>query len=299
MSPPFEPVFSGEHLRAALHSGTSKRNLLVVTFDFRRRSRKGFSDLGFSSSFARQGHAQLSISCRENDWFINAETMALERALAPVVADFAEVRALGYSMGGYGAFRFARVLRLSGIIAISPQATIAPEAIPGDRRYAAEAKGFDPRLGDLMSRGRDDLPGLILVDPLNPYDIAHARRITQAFPKVRIIALPCAGHPASKILGESGRGWLLQREAVAPEQTGKAIRRAWRELRRDSARYWTNFARASRQRHPDWTALAEEQAAICDAQDHRARAKARAQQIENTRRNAERNARPATIGNAG
>lgn len=299
MSPPFEPVFTGHHLRAALHPGTSRRNLLVVTFDFRRTTRKGFSDLAFSSSFARQGHAQLSISCRQNDWFINDETEALERVLAPVVARFAEVRALGYSMGGYGAFRFARTLRLSGIVAISPQSTIVPGAIKGDRRYAAEAQGFDPVLGDLQTRGRTDLPGLILVDPLNRLDLAHARRITQAFPQAQIIALPCAGHPASKILGEAGQGWLLQREAVAENQTGRAIRTAWRKARRDSARYWANFVEAAQRHHPQWAAAAVQRSAHCAARDTQARAEARAIQIENTRRNAERRDADTAQGKAG
>lgn len=299
MSPPFEPVFSGRSLRAALHPGTSRRNLLVITFDFRRTTRKGFSDLAFSSSFARQGHAQLSISCRQNDWFINDETDALEKVLAPLAARFSEARALGYSMGGYGAFRFARALGLSGVIAVSPQSTIVPGAVRGDRRYAAEAQGFDPVLGNLQSRGRRDLPGLILVDPFNRLDLEHARRITRAFPQVQIVALPFTGHPASKGLGEAGRGWLLQREAVAEIQTGAAIRTAWREARRASARYWTNFAKTAQNRHPEWSALASDRAAVCAARDNAAKAEARAVQIENTRRNAERRGTGTARGKAG
>jgi len=293
MPPPpaaaFAPVFSGRHLRAALHPGAGNHDLLMVTFDFRRVNRKGFSEANFSSVFARLGHAQLSITSRCNDWFINDDTEALERALAPVAARFGRVHAMGYSMGGYGAFRFARALGLRRAVAISPQATIAPGAVPGDRRYAAEARGFDPVLGDLAGRGDPGLEGLILVDPFLRADLAHARLITRAFPGVRILPLPFAGHPASGVIGEAGRIWLLQRAASAGGNDA-AIRAAHRAARRDSGHYWTQLARAAARRHPLRAAQAAEQARLCAARSAAARAAARAEQEENTRRNAARRA---------
>ncbi|MBW7921850.1 MAG: alpha/beta hydrolase [Rubellimicrobium sp.] len=288
-TPPFTPVFAGDHLRAAISPGDGRGELLMVTFDFRRGNRQGFSEANFSSSFARLGHAQLSITSRANDWFINDDTEALEAALAPVAARFARVHALGYSMGGYGAFRFARTLRLRHVVAVSPQATIAPGAVRGDTRYADEARSFDPVLGDLASRGDSGLGGTILVDPFLRADLAHARLIARAFPAVRIMPLPFAGHPASRVIAGAGRIWLLQRAAVRGGGR-QAIRAAHREARRESAHYWTHFARTAARRHPLRSAAAEDRARACAAMAEAARQTLRAEQEENTRRNAARRA---------
>lgn len=280
----WQTVFDGSHLRAALFPGT--KPVLVATFDFRRTTRQGFSELNNSSSFARQGYAQISISCRVNDWFINPDTLALEQALAAVAARYDSVRALGYSMGGYGAFRFARALRLDGIVAVSPQATIAQGAVRGDRRYRVEAAGFDPALGDLGSRGRDDLAGIIVTDPMNRLDLGHARLIRRAFPQVRLVPVGFAGHPASKLLREAGKAWLLQREAMAPVQTGTAIREAHRAARRSSEAFWTALAKAAGPRRAALAAHAAEQAQAARARADTARAALRASQIAATERNA-------------
>lgn len=287
----FTPVFSGEHLRAAISPGDGRHDLLMVTFDFRRTNRKGFSEANFSSSFARHGHAQLSITSRANDWFINAETEALEAALAPVVARFARSHALGYSMGGYGAFRFARALNLRHVVAISPQATIAPGAVPGDTRYATEARHFDPVLGDLSSRGSPDLRGLIVTDPFLAVDLAHARLITRAFPGVDILPLPFAGHPASRVLDDAGQVWLFQRAATMAKR-GRMIRKSHHAARRASPQYWTHFARTAARNHPLWAEHATEQARLSAEALESAREALRAEQAANTRRNAERRAAP-------
>lgn len=281
----FAPIFSGEHLRAALAPGDGRDNLLMVTFDFRRTNRKGFSEANFSSVFARHGHAQLSITSRRNDWFINADTSALEAVIARVAARFARVHAMGFSMGGYGAFRFARALQLQHVVAISPQATIARGVLPDDNRYAEEARDFDAALGDLSTRGYPELKGLILVDPFLRADFAHARLITRAFPGVQPLPLPFAGHPASRVIGDAGRIWLLQRAATHGGDGG-AIRAAHRAARRDSAHYWANLARKAARHHPGRAERAAVQAQLCIARAEAGRAALRAEQEENARRNA-------------
>lgn len=286
-TPRFEPIFQGSHLRAALAAGTERDDLLMVTFDFRRLNRKGFSEANFSSAFARHGHAQLSITSRVNDWFINPETEMLETALAEVAARFGRVQAMGFSMGGYGAFRFARALNLRQVVAISPQATIAPGAVPGDNRYAQEARGFDAALGDLATRGSEGLRGLILVDPLLRADLAHARLITRAFPQVRILPLPFGGHPASAVVAGAGQLWRLQRAATHGGGV-QAIRAAHRAARRDCPHYWSNLARRAARNHPRCAELATARARDCAARAEAARAALHQTQIENTHRNAAR-----------
>lgn len=260
--PVFRPVFDGQHLRAALFPGT--RPELVVTLDYRRVGRSGFSAPNHSSGFARQGYGQLSITTRVNDWFINPDTRALEHALAPVVAGYDQVRALGYSMGGYGALRLARVLRLTGVVAVSPQATLAVDAVPDDRRYRAEARGFDAALGDLAQVDRPDLTGVLFLDPFVSHDLAHARLIQARFPLLKVVRLGFAGHPATRVLRAGGKAWLVQREVVTDRQDGAEVRAAHRAARSASAGYWDRLARQAAGRRPALAALARARSAALD-----------------------------------
>lgn len=256
MIPEFTPVFSGDHLRAAWFPGT--RPLLIVTLDYRKLGRNDFSSPNHSSGFARQGYGQLSISTRRNDWFINPDTEALEQALAEVAAKYTRVQAIGWSMGAYGALRFSKALNLDGVVAISPQWSIARGAIAGDDRYAIEAATFDPALGELARHAKRDLKGVVMVDPFSPHDLAHAQAIKADLPKLRLLRLGFAGHPASRVLKTAGKTWLIQREAAMKRQTGAELIAAHRAARRESAGYWGRLASHAALRRPALAALAQE-----------------------------------------
>lgn len=258
MIPQFTPVFTGEHLRAAWFPGT--RPLLIVTLDYRKQGRHEFSPPNHSSGFARQGYGQLSISTRCNDWFVNPDTTALEAALAEVAAKYERVQAIGWSMGAYGALRFSKALDLDGVVAISPQYAITQGAVAGDSRYAAEAATYDSALGDLAAHGKRDLKGVIMVDPFAPYDLAHAQLAQAAFPKLKILRLGFAGHPASRVLKGAGKTWLIQREAAIKKQTGLELIKAHRAARGDSAGYWARLAQHAALRRPALATLAQERA---------------------------------------
>lgn len=242
-------VFAGPHLRAALYPGTS--GTLMVTLDHWKKGRTGFLPPNHSNGYARMGHAQLSIKTRDNDWFINPDTMALEVALTPVGAGHDQVKMLGFSMGGYGALRFAKALGADQVVIISPQVTIAPHLPPFDRRYRAEAMGFDPVLGDLAPHAMPDLRGLIVIDPFMTTDLAHARLILRLFPNLSVVRTCFAGHPAHKILQAKGQAWMLQHaaagNAVAKRQ---AILKAHRAERRGSPVYWDRLAASAARRRP-------------------------------------------------
>jgi S-formylglutathione hydrolase FrmB len=62
----------------------------------------------------------------------------------------------GFSMGGYGAFRFARATNATYVTAISPQFSIHPDVVPFDKRYGADAAGFERDLSDLTRLPRSD-----------------------------------------------------------------------------------------------------------------------------------------------
>jgi hypothetical protein len=249
-----EVVFDGERLRAVLWRGRSDR--LVVTFDYRRDGREGFSADDHSTGFARQGFSQLAIKTRANDWFVNRETPALEEALERVRAEHRRVQALGFSMGGYGALRFARALGLAQAVVVSPQ--VSPVA-KWDGRYREEAPGWDATLGAL--RADEELRGLLVFDPFVREDLAHARAILALFPGLRPLRLGFGGHPAIRTLRGAGKMWAVQQEAGARRATGAAIREAHRAARAGSKGWWTRLAQRAEVRHPGLAATARDRAA--------------------------------------
>lgn len=255
-----ERVFDGERLRAVLYRGRSDR--LVVTFDYRSDLRGGgggdFSPDGHSTGYARQGFAQLSVKTRTNDWFVNPETEALEAALTSVAAGFARVQALGFSMGGYGALRFARALRLRQAVVVSPQ--VSPCA-PWDGRYRAEVPDWDESLGDLSSRAVPGLGGLLLFDPFLPEDLAHARAALAHFPGLAPLRLGFGGHPAIRTLRGAGKMWVLQAEAGARRAAAGPVRAAHRAARAGSRGWWLRLAARAERGHPALAARARERAA--------------------------------------
>jgi pimeloyl-ACP methyl ester carboxylesterase len=241
-------LFMGRHLRAWYYPGRTGK--LVVTFDFRKTGRTGFLPANYSTSFARMGHAQLSIKTAANDWFINPETQALEDVIRAIAADHASVHLMGYSMGGYGALRFARALNADSAVLVSPQFTIDRALAPFEDRYPQESAVFDPVLGDIRPHAKPDLRGFALIDPFVPRDRAHARLISDLFPAIRIVRLACGGHPASRLLAEVKQGWLIQHAAVSIHPDPARIRAAHRAGRVESAGYWLRLAEAAQNRHP-------------------------------------------------
>jgi hypothetical protein len=227
------------------HRGRSDR--LVVTFDWRLDGRDGFSPDDHSTHFARQGFSQLSVKTRANDWFVNPETPALEAALERIAGEHARVHALGFSMGGFGALRFARALRLSRVVVVSPQSS--PLA-PWDGRYRAEAPDWDEAGGDLAPRAAPRLRGLLVLDPFVPEDSRHARAILALFPGLRRVPLSFGGHPAIRTLRGAGGMRVVQEQAGVLAPGAGPILAAHRAARRASPGYWLRLAARAGPRRP-------------------------------------------------
>jgi pimeloyl-ACP methyl ester carboxylesterase len=255
-----QAVFEGEHLRACLMAGT--RDRLIVTFDHRKKGRAGFNAPRHSSTFARGGFWQLNIQTRENDWFINSETAALETALKRLRGRFGRVNLMGFSMGGYGALRFARALGADQVVIISPQFSIARDVVPFERRFHIEAERFCPLTGDLARAAVPELRGLILVDPFHAVDMKHVAKICRLFPQLELARLGFAGHPATQVIRTAGRIWALHREITATQGADRRlICDAHRDGRRESPGYWERLATRAEPRRPAVAAHARERAA--------------------------------------
>ncbi len=274
MSGPAEAtLFDGAHLRAVLFNPDARR--LIVTFDFRKLGKSDFQDSAPSRNFARRGFAQLSIRSRANDWFVNPETLALESALHGLGPRYERVGLLGYSMGGYGAFRFASALGAASVVAISPQYSIHPDVVPFDRRYRVESRDFDPQVGDLAPRASASLRGFMLVDPFMRLDLANATMLQRVFPNVQLARVGFGGHPAMKVLKATRRAWLLHHAAMQADPDPVPVLEAHRVSRRRSSVYWDRLAALSEARRPALASAARARAAGLppprpDAQDESA-----------------------------
>ena len=228
-------VFSGTHLRATLFNGDAAR--LLVTFSFRETGRKDFNPVSLSQSAKARGFAQLCIATCRNDWFINPDTMALDNALKILGPHYDAVHMLGFSMGGYGAFRFARSARAKFATAISPQFSIHPDVVPFDARFRSDAQDYDQKLGDLVTYAKPGLQGVIIADPFRPLDLVNAKMITEVFPRIQIARLGFGGHPATALLRRAGKSGIVQRMALDDPPRAAPILAEHREARLDDADY--------------------------------------------------------------
>lgn len=232
-----EIVFDGTLLRARLtrprHGGT----LLYVTLRQWLEQPGSFTDDPPVRQALARGLAHLHIQSRWNDWYLNAETPALEAALRQLRDGFAAARAVGYSMGGYATLRLASALDLDQALVISPQFTLDPTVLPEESRYS-EAATFDRALGDLHRHGKSDLRGVVVFDPSHPLDRRHARLIGQAMPRMALAACMFGGHPATGALRAGGGFGTLQGYALDGDLSAQAVVRLHRHLRAGSSRYW-------------------------------------------------------------
>lgn len=240
---PTETIFDGGLLRARLTRPRAGGEVLYVTFRQRLEDPGSFSDDPPVRQALVRGMAHLHLQSRWNDWYLNAETQALEAALVALRAGFASARAVGYSMGGYAALRLAAALDLAQALVISPQFTLDRRVIPEDCRYR-EAATYDSHLGDLARHGKPDLRGVTVFDPSHPLDPIHARLIGRTMPGMTPAPCMFGGHPATQGIRAGGGFRMFQALGLESELSAQAVVRLHRQLRATSSRYWHFRAKA-------------------------------------------------------
>ncbi|WP_224826442.1 alpha/beta hydrolase [Cognatishimia sp. MH4019] len=251
-----ELVFADDRLRATLHALDARR--LVVTFDNRKLGKADFEPRDPARNFLNAGFAQLHIETKANDWFINASTPALEVALAKLRGRFHQVKAIGFSMGGYGALRLSGALGIDEVALISAQISIDRAVVPFETRYKREAKRFSAETGALDS-ANPNLGGVICYDPFHRLDSAHAALIAAAFPKIKRVPMALGQHPATNILREQRAIGKVQKQVVQGFDA-VALKADHRAACRITALYWERLAEKAAPRHPDWARQAQQRA---------------------------------------
>lgn len=245
-----ETLHADARHRITLFRAAAPTGRAVVCFEAGRDRMRGFGDTACPGFAARLGLDALMVQTAQRDWFVSHHSPALAQALRAATAAYDEVTATGFSMGGYGALLYSAACHARRVMVVSPQYCIDPARVAFD---PARAEKF-ARIGMAMPRpdewGDTAVGGFMLYDPAISADRGHAALIAQAFPAIRAIALPYAGHPASGVLGEIGRMGALATMLVEDRLNVARIRRWHREARRQSAHYRLNIARAALRLRP-------------------------------------------------
>lgn len=193
---------------------------------------------GFGEAFLDQhGIDAVHVVGRGNDWYQYDEMPEVLAAIRAAVGGDRRVLTYGSSMGGYAALRFAGALGAAGAIAISPQYSLDPEAVPFERRWRPEARRirFRPWPDDHPP------PGIVFYDPHGP-DRLHVDLWSAGRDLVRV-AIPYAEHPAATFLAETGLLGSTVLDIVADRFDPASLLREARKRRRQSGKYWITLAR--------------------------------------------------------
>ena len=206
-------IFDGAFLRADLYGGGQAG--LFVSFDHYRPDRAGFPAMSPVTTALEMGYRNLVISSVANDWFLNPDLGALREVLCDLTAQFAVVRAIGFSMGAYGALLMSRSLRLSFATLWAPQVSIRQREAPFETRFQSEARKIDRVADQLRLHVDPALQGVMLCDPFaHPAERRHVRAIQVLAPDLGIVALPFSGHPPTRVVMDARVYQRLLRAAI-------------------------------------------------------------------------------------
>lgn len=202
---------------------------------------------GFGEAFlARCGIDAVHVLTRDNRWYHHAELDAALAAVATATIGYERVVTYGSSMGGYAALHFAAASGAQAALAISPQYSIDPRIAPDETRWPAEAAR--------IAYGTHPPPsgeGVLVYDPVDRLDRRHAERYAAANPRLVLLPVPYAGHPAATLLAETGELQAMIRDVAAGSFDAADARDSLRAARGRSPHYLFTLAMAARARHPD------------------------------------------------
>jgi len=220
---------------------------LVVTFDnldIAMGKREDRRPWGYAF-IEKQGWSMLGVMAAGWTWYRDPWVAAEFDRLAATgfFARFARVVFYGASMGGYAAAAFSPAAPGADVVAISPQSTLDRALVPWETRYRiAWERDFTGRYGDAAAVSSAAGRVIILFDPYEPLDAAHAGRF--AHPNVLRLRCPLLGHRLGTALQQMGILGPIVLAALDGSLTAAAFYRALR-ARREFPRYQRElFARA-------------------------------------------------------
>ncbi|MBP0492518.1 hypothetical protein [Roseomonas indoligenes] len=245
---PAKLLHDDEHIQALYLEGGS--DYLLLTFSemsFVADGRRFWGD-----TLARKSDlAAIGIVAKQPNWFPRASMEVLAENLESVLAGYAERVGYGFSMGAYGAVKYADLLGLTTIVALSPQSSINKADVGReDPRYT---RHFRPSLhsGMAISSGDCLAPGYILFDPGHRGDTAHGERVMRAASELRRVPVPFTGHETVLAFASTAGANALLNACRSLDDL--IVRRVVRAALAANPNRIRGLAYACLARHPRWT----------------------------------------------
>jgi tetratricopeptide (TPR) repeat protein len=175
----------------------------------------------------------LGFMAKSRNWFPPDEMAELIQRAQHILQAYQERVSYGFSMGGYAAIKFSRLLNTSASLALAPQWSISPLSAPWEHRFAAYLLPWHDRM---QIESSDCLGRIYLVfDDKHASDSQHADHIGKAASIYPIKASYC-GHNLSHLFLSSA----VMKTALDLVTAGNA--RGLSELVRKRRRYIEGFA---------------------------------------------------------
>ena len=237
MHPAYQTVFEGAHVRAVCFNADAPK--LRVRLSYRRDGAVGFDTPQPQAGAVTAGYANLWVQAAQNDYYISPDLPDLRRALYAFCGRYADVSAVGFSMGGFGAVLLSRALRLTQAVLVSPQQLGFPKTAPFVSTDPVELAAFSQGDAAHLDGISPDLRGIVLFDPFagKGRDRAYARHLGRLVPGLRLLALPGGGHPATSAMVEAKQFGAFQRATFVPEIKLADLRAVHQAARGGSERY--------------------------------------------------------------
>lgn len=227
--------------------------ILLVTFETLQGVRAaggGQMPLGYQIA-AMRGWSSLTIMAHGDTWFRDPSVWGyFDRLIDDAfLEDFDRVVFYGAGMGGYAAAAFSVAAPGATVLALAPQASLAPEHAEWDRRFSdARRLDFSSRFGFApdMIEGAGQV--FVLYDPWQQVDAVHAAMFRG--PQVEKLRARHIGRDPQAELARMGILRPLIDSACAGTMEPASFHRLWR-ARRDTPQYLGRLvARVQAQKRP-------------------------------------------------
>ena len=193
---------------------------------------------------ARLGLPVVGFVAKRENWF-PASSVARAAPAVRAVLGAGPALCYGYSMGGYAALKYARLLGAGRALGVCPQASISPADLPDDQRFHAF---HDPALHAGMRLTAAEAPefGVMMADPYHPEDLRNARML-QADGGIQWLRTPFVGHAAIWLLTETAFLRVVIDHIMAADLDG--LRRELRARRHGNVHWFFWVAHTAFLRH--------------------------------------------------